>query len=148
MASLQKKGNNWYCQFVHEKKRHTFAVGPVTDEEARAKAAHVDYLLLQLRQGLIELPASVDIVEFVRHDATPPAKRTVHRPKASNGGTLAELRDRFLAAHAGAHEKNTLYTASIHFKHLVETLGDDYRLFGLSQADLQKHVDRRSALSI
>jgi hypothetical protein len=72
----------------------------------------VKYLLLRLRQGLIELPASVDVVEFVRHDAMPPAKRTVHRTKAPSGGTLTELRDRFLAAHRGAHEKNTLYTAA------------------------------------
>jgi hypothetical protein len=148
MASLQKKGNGWYCQFVHEKKRHTFALGPVTEEEAEAKAAHVKYLLLRLRHGLLELPATVDVVEFVRHDATPPAKRTVHRPKATKGGTLGELRDRSLAGHRGAHEMNTLDTAGIHFKHLVKTLGEDYRLSGLSQADLQKHVDRRSALGI
>jgi integrase len=148
MASLQKKGNGWYCQFVYEMKRHTFALGPVTEEEAEAKAAHVKYLLLRLRQGLVELPATVDVVEFVRHDATPPAKRTVHRPKASKGGTLGELRDRFLATHRGAYEKNTLYTAGIHFRHLIKTLGEVYRLSGLSQADLQKHVDRRSAVGV
>ena len=37
MASLQKKGNGWYCQFLHHGKWHTFAVGAVTEEEAQAK---------------------------------------------------------------------------------------------------------------
>jgi hypothetical protein len=34
MASLQQKGNGWYCQFLHHGKRHTFAVGSVSTEEA------------------------------------------------------------------------------------------------------------------
>ena len=149
MASLQRKGNGWYCQFVFEKKRRTFAIGAVSKEEAEAKASQVEYLLLRLRQGLIERPASVDIVEFVLHDGKPPARRTTPRPAAAvRSGTLAELRDRFLSTHAGAHEKNTLYTAAIHFKHLVATLGEDYRIPELSQTDLQKHVERRSAQGI
>ena len=27
MASLQKKGNSYYCQFTYHGKRHTFTVG-------------------------------------------------------------------------------------------------------------------------
>ena len=148
MASLQQKKSGWYCQFLFEKKRYTFALGPVAREEAEAKASHVEYLLLRLRQGLLEIPPDVDVVEFVRHDGTPPAKRTVHRAGTRRSGTLGELRDRYLATHEGAHEKSTLYTAGIHFKHLIETLGDDYRLSGLAQADLQKHIDRRSARDV
>ncbi|OJW17050.1 MAG: recombinase XerD [Planctomycetales bacterium 71-10] len=148
MASLQQKKSGWYCQFLFEKKRYTFALGPVAREEAEAKASHVEYLLLRLRQGLLEIPPDVDVVEFVRHDGTPPAKRTVHRAAARRSGTLVELRDRYLATHEGAHEKSTLYTAGIHFKHLIQTLGDDYRLSGLAQADLQKHVDRRFSCGV
>jgi integrase len=55
------------------------------------------------------------------------------------------IRDRFLATHAGAHEKNTLYTAGIHFKHLIATLGERFPLAELTQVDLQRHVDRRAA---
>ncbi|OJW19511.1 MAG: hypothetical protein BGO49_09340 [Planctomycetales bacterium 71-10] len=148
MASLQQKKSGWYCQFRFEKKRYTFALGPVAREEAEAKASHVEYLLLRLRQGLLEIPPDVDLVEFVRHDGTPPAKRTVHRAGTRRFGTLGELRDRYLATHEGAHEKSSLDTAAIHFKHLIETLGDDYRLSGLAQADLQKHIDRRAACGV
>ena len=30
MATLQKKGNGWYCQFLHHGKRHTFTIGRVS----------------------------------------------------------------------------------------------------------------------
>jgi hypothetical protein len=70
MASLQQKGNGWYCRFVHRGKRHTFAVGQVT----RAEAAQVDYLMMRLKQGLIALPPGADVVALVRHDGTIPAE--------------------------------------------------------------------------
>lgn len=41
MASVQRKGNSWYCQFLHRGRRHTFALGPVGAEEAEARAARV-----------------------------------------------------------------------------------------------------------
>jgi hypothetical protein len=47
-----------------------------------------------------------------------------------------------------AHEKNTLYNARIHFNHLIATLGDKTPLPELAQADLQRHVDRRSGEGI
>ena len=45
---------------------------PVTEAEAEAKAAQVDYLLMRLKQRLIELPPGIGIVEFVRHDGKAP----------------------------------------------------------------------------
>jgi hypothetical protein len=59
MASLQKKGNGWYCQFLHHGKRHTFTIARVSREEARSKSDQVDNLLKRLRQRLIELTASI-----------------------------------------------------------------------------------------
>ena len=37
MPALQKKGNGWYCQFLHHGKRHTIAIGQVSEAEASAK---------------------------------------------------------------------------------------------------------------
>src|SRR3954447_23199494 len=118
MASLQQKGNGWYCQFLYHGKRHTFAVGPVAPEEAKAKAAQVDYLLLRLRQRLIELPPGVGIVEFVRHDGRPPAIAAVAEgePKAL---TLAGFRDRYLDTHRESLEPRTIDGIGLHFKHLL-----------------------------
>jgi hypothetical protein len=83
MAPLQKKGNGWYCQFLHHGKRHTITIGRVSREEARAKSEQVDHLLMRLKQGLIELPPGVGVVEFVLHDGKPPGPPTVPRPPAA-----------------------------------------------------------------
>ena len=73
MASIQRKGRNWYCQFCYFGDRHTFTIGRVSEDEAHAKSAQVDYLLVRLRQRLIELPPGVDIVAFVQYDGKLPA---------------------------------------------------------------------------
>ena len=142
MAGLQERGGNYRVFFRFRGKQRTFPLGRVSRQEAEAKAAQVDYLLLRLGQRLIELPPGVDIAAFLRHDGRPPESA----PAAPRGNTLlVTLRDRFLATHVGAHERNSLYTAGIHFKHMIATLGDKFPLADLAQADLQRHVDRRSA---
>ena len=140
MAGLQERGGSYRVFFRFRGKQQTFPLGKVSKQEAEAKSAQVDYLLLRLKQRLIELPPGVDITDFLQHDGKP----SESAPAAPRGNTpLVTLRDRFLAIHAGAHEKNTLYTARIHFNHLIATLGEKFPLPELAQADLQRHVDRR-----
>ncbi len=149
MASIQKKGDGWYCQFCYRGKRSTFALGQVTEEEARAKSSQVDYLLMRLKQRLIDLTPGVGIVEFIRYDGKPPVSAVNPGAAATaKTTTLALLRDRFLATHAGAHEENTLGTARTHFKHLAATLGEHFPLAELTLPDLQRHVDRRAGKQI
>src|SRR3712207_2154587 len=108
MASLQRKGEGWYCQFTYRRKRHTFAVGRVAEDEAQAVAAQVDYLLMRVRQGLLAVPAGVDIVAFVRHDGQPPQPEAAP-PSAEL--SLAGLRDAYVETFSGgAIEANTLAT--------------------------------------
>jgi integrase len=147
MASLQQRAGTYRVIFRFHGKQHFLMVGKVSPQEAQAKSAQVDYLLMRLKQGLIELPGGVGIVEFVQHDGKPPAAAT----PASAGRktlTLATLRERFLATRATGREKSTLYTANIHFAHLVASLGERFPLAGLSQADLQRHVERRAGQGI
>jgi integrase len=144
MAGVQERGGSYRIYFRYQGKQVTFPVGKVTKEEAEAKAAQAEYLLLRLRQRLIELPSGVGIADFLQHDGKAP----VGSVPATKPAKLGELRDRFLSTHAGAHEKNTLYTAKIHFGHLARTLGEKFPLAELTQADLQRHVDRRSGEAI
>jgi hypothetical protein len=46
MASLQRKGDAWYCQFRYLGKRHTFTVGPVPESEALHWKTRCEQLLL------------------------------------------------------------------------------------------------------
>jgi integrase len=147
MASLQERTGTYRVIFRFRGKQHFVMIGKVSPEEAEAKAAQVNYLLMRIKQGLIELPPGVDIVEFVQNDGKPPASAA---PKVDGRKTLtlAMLRDRFLATRATSREKSTLYTAGIHFGHLVDTLGEQFPLAAFGQADLQRHVERRAGLEI
>jgi integrase len=142
MPALQKKGNGWYCQFLHHGKRHTIAIGQVSEAEASAKSDQVKYLLMRLKQGLIELPPGVDVREFVQRDG-----KSNPRPGPTGLGTpfsLADLRDRYLATHRESLEPRTIDGIGLHFKHLVAALGERFPIRELKLADLQGYVDNRT----
>lgn len=147
MASIQKKGDNWYCQFLYHGKRHTFTIGKVEDEEAQIKSNQVDYLLMRIRQGLLTVPPGIDIVLFLQHDGNPPASVTQAEQSEPQILTLGGLRDRYLETHAnGSLESTTLNLIKTHFRHLVATLGERFPIGELGMADLQKHVNRRAKM--
>jgi integrase len=141
MASLQKKGDSWYCQFMHRGQRHTFTIGKVDETEANNTAARVDYLLMRIKQHLIELPAGTDIVTFMEFDGRVPEKLS---EGSSQEISFSDFRDAFVKVFgAGAIEDNTMDTSKIHFKHLAATLGEGFPMYSLTLPDLQRHVDRR-----
>jgi integrase len=148
MASLQERKGSFRVIFRYRGKQFFVRLGKVSRQEAENKAGQVDYLLMRLDQRLIELPPGMDIAEFVKADGQAPAQGGgVAKPVAKNS-TLAILRDRYLATHAGAHEGTTQRTARIHFKHLIATLGEQFPLAGLNTADLQRHIDRRAGVGV
>ena len=148
MAGLQDRGGRYRILFRYSGKQHTLALGKVSKIEAEAKTAQVDYLLLRLKQNLIVLPPGIGITEFLEHDGNPPERTSALVGNNSGNTELGFLRDRYLAVHVNALEKNTLYTARIHFDHMVTTLGEKFLLDHLSQDDLQLHVQRRSSMDI
>jgi hypothetical protein len=107
MAGLQERGGSYRLNFRYHGKQHTLTLGKVSEEEARTKSAQVDYLLMRLKQRLIELPPGVDIVEFIRFDGKPPADME-QIPVESRELTLAAFRDRYLATHRDSLEQRTM----------------------------------------
>jgi hypothetical protein len=65
MAGIRKKGNGYYCDFRFQGKRYYFAVGNVSEEQARAKGAEVDETLTLLERGRLTLPEGVRLEDFV-----------------------------------------------------------------------------------
>src|SRR5207249_4987360 len=100
MASLMQQADRFYCQFKHLGKRHCFPLGKVDPDEAETKIGQVDYLLLRLRQGLMQLPVGTDIVTFLEFDGKTP--ETV--PARRGDVTLGTLRDEYLKVHTGSLE--------------------------------------------
>ena len=66
--AIQLRGDSYRILFRYRGKQQAFPLGPVSEAEARAKSAQVDYVLLRLKQRLIEIPTGVDIVDFLRFD--------------------------------------------------------------------------------
>jgi integrase len=142
MPSLQQKGNGWFCQFLYHGKRHTVSIGRVTETEACAKSDQIGYLLMRLKQGLIDLPPGVDVREFVQRDG-----RTSARPCTSGMVkplTLIEFRDRYLAANRDSQERRSIEGIVSHLKHLLAALGERFPICDLKLADLQAYIDRRA----
>jgi integrase len=144
MASIQKKGDAWYCQFRYRGQRKTFGVGRVSEAEARSRAEHVQYLLMRIEQGLVEAPA--DIVEYLRGDgkSAPSPVAVAVAGKGKGKSTLGSLRDGYLATHEGSLEPETMRAIRRHFAHLAAHFGPAFPIRKLTLADLQSYVDTRA----
>lgn len=135
MASLQKKGDGWYCQFLYHGKRHTFTVGKVSEDEAKAKAAQA----MRVKQQLVTVPPGIDICTFLQFDGKVP-----ETPIPKQGPlTLAGLRDRYLQTHSnGVLEKTTTYGIEIQFRHLGQQVEGLSHFRDKSYADeLPVHIE-------
>lgn len=141
MASLQERSGSYRFIFRFRGKQHFATIGKVSVEEAKAKAAQVDYLLLRLKQGYETLPPGVDVVDFLLRDGKPVAKDGAVATPVTLGG----LRDRYLETHGnGTLEERTLDGIRLHFRHLATALGEAFPIGELALADLQGYVDRRA----
>lgn len=143
MASLQERSGSYRFIFRFHGKQHFVTIGKVSPEEAEAKAAQVGYLLLRLKQQLIELPPGVGIVEFLQHDGKP-SSGPPGVPAEVRALTLADFRNRYLTTHRDSLEDRTIQGIELHFRHLTAALGEQFPIRDLSLADLQAYVDRRS----
>ena len=120
MASLMQQGDRYYCQFVFRGKRHCFPLGKVELNEAKAKAYQADYLLMRLRQGLLQIPVGMNIVTFLEFDGKAPEQVPPQREDV----TLGKLRDEYLKTHRGSLEDTTIDGIGLHFGHLNYLLGE------------------------
>ena len=81
MAGVETRNGSHRIRFLHDGREYGLKLGKVSLQEAEAKAAQVEYLLLRLDQGLIAIPPGVDVVEFVAADGrVDAAAPIVHEP--------------------------------------------------------------------
>ncbi len=144
MAALQERNGSYRILFRHHGKQFTFTLGKVSPDEAEAKAKQVDYLLLRIKQRLINVPPNADIVGFLAHDGHIP-QAADGEPVQRNPVTLGGMADRYLATHAnGTIEQNSLDTCRLHLSHFRRRLGEAFPLQELSPATLQDYVNTRA----
>ena len=58
MAGVRKKGDGWHCTFRFQGRRYYFALGNVTEEQARARGVDADEVLGLIERG--RLPDCLD----------------------------------------------------------------------------------------
>src|SRR5262249_13609939 len=121
MASLQKKGGAWYCQFTYLGRRITFTIGKVPENEALRWKANTENLLLLVKQRRLEIPRGVTVADFILHDGKPPVEPALAIRKET---VLDELSTAYIKTVGnGAIESNTLSTANIHLAHIEKSFG-------------------------
>ncbi len=139
MAGIRKKGDAYYCTFRFQGRRYYFTVGDMPEAQALAKGAEVDETLGLIELGRLTVPEGVSLEEFVAAGGKAPVVAV--RPETV---TTRNTIDRYLAPHAnGTIEENSLGTAKTHLNQFLKTVGERFRIQGLTLADLQGHVDRR-----
>src|ERR1700747_483486 len=107
MAALQNRNGFWRVIFEFRRHQHAFTIGKVDEVEARQWNAKAEFVLMRIKQHLLDLPAGTDIVHFIQHDGKIP----LNTPSPGKQIPFAEFRDAFLNTFSnGALEDNTLYT--------------------------------------
>jgi len=139
MGWVEQRGKKYRLSFRYGGKMFRHSLGVETQKEADESLAIVERNLRHLEQGILTLPRGGDLPLFLLSGGKLTAK-----PEVADVVTLGTLVDLYLAAHAGAQETNTIYTARIHSDHLKKTLGDDFVVQYLATSDLQAHVERRA----
>src|SRR5437660_6431285 len=138
MAGVRKRGDGYYCTFRFAGKRFSFAIGNVSEAQAQAKGAEVDETLALLERERLTVPEGVRLEDFVAAGGKAPVLSA--RPETT---TARQLIDRYLQTHAnGTVEENSLGTSRTHLSQFLESVGERFRMQGLTLLDLQEHVDR------
>ena len=139
MAGIRKKGETYYCTFRFQGRRYYFTVGNVTEAQALAKGTEVDETLGLLERGRLTLPEGVTLEDFVATGGKVPTISA--RPETV---TARQLFDRYLDTLSnGTIEESSLSTARTHLNQFAKTIGERFRMQGLTLLDLQGHLDRR-----
>jgi integrase len=139
MAGIRKKGDAFYCTFRFQGRRYNFALGKITEEQARARGVEVDETLDLIERGRLTVPEGLALEVFVAAGGKAPVISA--RPEIV---TARQLFDQYLTTHAnGTVESDSLGTSRTHLNQLAATLGERFRMQGLTLANLQKHVERR-----
>jgi integrase len=112
-------------------------------DDAETALARFQENLNLLERGRLELPPGADIGTFLLSDGKLNGQPVAAPPPRVL--TLGEFRDAYIEVHSnGAMEENSLATVRMHLRHIITTLGVNFRLGNLAPADLQRHIDRRA----
>lgn len=107
---------------------------------AESRCTRLEENIQLVESGRLVIPLGANIPAFLMSDGKLNANVEIPRY-----WTLGELCiDYFENLPNGSLEPNSVYTARIHVQHIHRILGSKFHVQGLSNADLQQYVERRS----
>ncbi len=96
---------------------------------------------MRFKQRLVQIPAGVDIGDFLLHGGNVPEAVVA----VSERVVFADFKERYLQVQQnGGMEANSLATVTMHLGHVERTLGKNFPIQEVTLADLQRHVTTRS----
>lgn len=143
MAALELRGKRWRVIFCHKGEKHAFNIGEVKSSDAEIFRASTEELLRLLKRNMVTIPPGCTIEQFMFHRGNPPAVMAV--PTTTKELTLIALQESYLDSQKRKLEETTLDGIKLHFSHLMRILGPKQSIAGITRADLQNYVEKRSA---
>jgi integrase len=149
MAFAQKRGDWYRLVFSYGGKKYRSSLKTKSAEVADAVVGGVKRTIMMLKQGLLQIPAGMDVETFILSGGQSVKASSITAQstddKTFESITLAHLRDRYVETMSiGAIEKNSLDTVKMHIRHIIKTFGNKFQLGDLTLNSLQEHVNRRA----
>lgn len=150
MAFIEQRGDWFRIIFRYGGNRYTHTLKTTDRAIAEGLKGGIEKTLMLLEQKVLQLPEGTAVLAFVLSNGQAEPKPTTPAPDSTSVPppepvTLDELKARYVKTHsAGAMEKNSLDTVTMHLRHFIKSLGARFPAQKLTPADLQGHVDRRA----
>lgn len=142
MASIKadKASGNFRIHFRCQGRQFQRSLKTTSVREARGALGRVEETIRLIERGRLTIPDSADPAEFILSDGR--ISEPVSKAKKIRFGELVTAYQTSLPK--GAKEQTTLDSEELHFQHLKKHLGSKTVVTGISVADVQKYVEKRS----
>ena len=148
MAFAQQRAGWYRVVFNYGGKKYRKGLKTTDATVADAVVGGIKRTILMLEQGFLQIPEGADVLTFILSGGQtiqsllmPPAPEE----PTPEPVTLEQLRDKYVATMSiGVIEKSSLDTIKLHLRNILQTLGANFRLEGMTLNHLQEHVNRRA----
>ena len=140
MASLQNTASGFYIAFRFQGRRYKRSLKTKSERQAVGKRSRVEETIHLVESGRLEIPASVDVCDFLMAEG-----KIVERPTKFREPNLKELCDEYFSClPERSLEPNTVEMMQIHRRHLQRHFGVRFKVHQLNSTDLQQYVNQRA----
>ena len=136
----QKQSGTFHIVFRLGKEKYRRSLKTKCKKEASARHSRIEENVRLVESGRLVIPDDADLVSFLLSDG-----KLTQRVNGQKRIRIGQLYDRYSESlPQDSMEANSLYTASIHMRHISELIDARLELRGLTAEHLQSYVNKRS----